>query len=221
MSTKNLARTVIEGGRTSFSRFARRHSHAVERSRSHQIERQLCTSLAPETAYFPARAPVWRDFDDKLSPARRWLRSQVGRPWDKVRADLLARVDTRTTAGRHIVFDHLLLEVEPSRSRFSRNTTFWISPQGILRYEPYNRQGYRELQRARRLPEPEGLLRAWLGERRVLARGARLYWLTPTPNGGFRQHLALSADDALRFRALPPWFRTLFEGAPRALGGRA
>lgn len=219
MSTKNLARTVIEGGRTGFSRFARRHSHAVERRRSHQIEHLLRASLTPESAYFPPLEQAWRDFDDKLGPARRWLRSQVGRPWDKVRSDLLARFDTRTTAGRHIVFDHLLREVEHEASSFSRSHDFWISAHGILRHEPYNRQRYRDLQRARRLPEPEATLREWLGARRVATQGSRLYWLVPTPYDGFRQHHELSDSEAQRFRALPAWFRQLFEGALPASGG--
>lgn len=53
MSTKNLARTVIEGGRDHYSRFFRRHSNAVERTRTHQLERQLCSTLEPEDAYSP------------------------------------------------------------------------------------------------------------------------------------------------------------------------
>ena len=38
MSTKNLARTVIEGGRARYNKFERRHSTAVERSHAHQLE---------------------------------------------------------------------------------------------------------------------------------------------------------------------------------------
>jgi hypothetical protein len=211
VSTKNLSRTVIEGGRRASSRFARRHSHGPERASAHVLLRQLSTGLDPESAVFPGRPQVWKSFSDKLGPARRWLRSQAGRPWDKVRSELFARFDTRTTAGRHIVFDHLLKEVRPSRfdSRLPRE--FWISARGILHY--------RELVRPRpaaaswrRLDEPESVLRQWLGERRVIEQGARLYWLLRTAQGGFRQHHELAPADAARFRALPAWFRVQFEG---------
>ena len=72
-----------------------------------------------------------------------------------------------------------------------------------------------------RLAEPEAELQAWLGSRRVIEHGARLYWLLATPHGGFRQHHGLSEADACRFRALPQWFREGFEGAPSTYGGVA
>lgn len=214
MSTKNLARTVIEGGRHRHSRYFRRHTNAVERTRTHQLERQLCSSQDPESAYFPPRAAAYRGFDDKLGPAKRWLRSQVGRPWDKVRSELFVRFDTRTTAGRHIVFDHLLEEVSPHRFASFQRQEFWISAHGILHYRSYDRKVYARARRAQALPEPEATLCRWLGERRVLEHGARLYWLVPTPHGAFRQHHELNEADARRFRALPAWFRERFEGAP-------
>jgi hypothetical protein len=214
MSTKNLARTVIEGGRDSHSRFLRRHTNAVERTRTHQLERELCSIQDPESAYFPPRAPAYRGFDDKLGPARRWLRSQVGRPWDKVRSDLFLRFDTRTTAGRHIVFDHLLEEVSPKQPQVFGRREFWISPHGLLQFRSFDRKVYARARQARALPEAEGTLCRWLGGRRVVEHGARLYWLVPTRHGGFRQHHELCEGDARRFRGLPAWFRERFQGAP-------
>lgn len=216
MSTKNLARTVIEGGRDGYSRFHRRHSNAVERARSHVIQHQLCLTKDPETAFFPPRQPGYIGFADKLGPALRWLRSQVGRPWDKVQSSLFERFDVRTTAGRHIVFDHLLKEVRPE-ARYRQR--FWISPQGILRYRPYERKRWAASQRRQPLPEPETVLLAWLNGRRVVEHGARSYWLLPTPHGGYRQHQELSEIDAVRFRSLPGWFREQHEGAPATIGG--
>jgi hypothetical protein len=212
MSTKNLGRTVIEGGRHRQNKFARRHSNAVERAHVHQLERALCAHADAESAVFRLRKPVWQEFDDKLGPARRWLRSQVGRPWDKVRSELFARFDTRTTAGRHIVFDHLLEEVRAPEDHFFRTRDFWISPHGILQYRQRKRKQWAAARRTPALPEPEWVLRDWLGARRVIERGERLYWLLATRHGGFRQHLELNEDDDERFRALPRWFRELFSG---------
>ena len=70
MSTKNLARTVIEGGRHRHSSFARRHSNAVERAHTHQLERALCSTKDPETALFPVRDPAWRSRYLAAPPAR-------------------------------------------------------------------------------------------------------------------------------------------------------
>jgi hypothetical protein len=212
MSTKNLARTVIEGGRTDYSRLRRRHTNAADRRRAHQIEHQLCTSLDPAHAYFPPREEAYRSFDDKLGPAHRWLRSQSGRPWDKVRSELFARFDVRTTAGRHVVFDHLLRQVRDLPGDRHRFREFWISPQGLLCHRQWPRKAYRAARRPPALPEPEELLRRWLGDRRVIEHGSRFYWLVPTTRGAFRQHHELDAEEARRFRALPAWFRAAFEG---------
>ncbi len=134
MATKNLARTVIEGGRNYYCSDARRRSHGVARAHSHQLQHALCRGADPEGAVFGDRKPVFRSFYDKLGPARRFLRSQVGRPWNKVRSELFKRFDTRTTAGRHILFDHLLKEVESPPRHFGRRRRLWISAHGILRY---------------------------------------------------------------------------------------
>jgi hypothetical protein len=142
----------------------------------------------------------------------RWLRSQSGRPWDKVRSELFARFDVRTTAGRHIVFDHLLQEVLPRFAWRFRYSKFSISPHGILLYRQSDRKKRAAAWRRAPLPEPEHLLRQWLCRRRVVERGARLYWLELTLHGAFRQTSELSEAEARRFRALPAWFREGFEG---------
>jgi hypothetical protein len=219
MSTKNLARTVIEGGRRRYSRFSRRHENAVERTRTHQVEGLLCRQGDAEEAYFPPRERVYREFDDKLGPALRWLRSQAGRPWDKVRSELFARFDIRTTAGRHIVFDHLLEEVRPRAPWRSHYRKFSISPHGILLFRQHDRKQWAAAWRRAPLPEPEHVLRQWLGRRRVIQHGERLYWLELTPHGAFRQTSELTRAETQRFRVLPAWFREGFEGPITLPGG--
>src|SRR5215468_12384362 len=56
---------------------------------------------AGETKYFP----------DFLSPLRRFLRKNVGRPWDKVYSEMRKHLDDRKVTGRH-VFEHVDMEVE-------------------------------------------------------------------------------------------------------------
>src|SRR6266849_1933101 len=107
MSTKDLARTVIEGGRARVNRSERRYSTAQERTRERSLSAQLVRFTELDDVTYRQRAPVRPNFHDKLRPAERWLASQVGRPWCKARGELFARFDSRTTAGRHILFDHL------------------------------------------------------------------------------------------------------------------
>ncbi len=112
MSTKNLARTVIEGGRRGFNKFERRNSTREERSE----ERAMLTVVRQDPEAYddivtPARRPVRPEFSDKLNPAYEFLDSRVGKSWNKTRAMIAERFDTRTTAGRHVVNDHLLRQV--------------------------------------------------------------------------------------------------------------
>jgi hypothetical protein len=66
-----------------------------------------------------ARAPIarqrqytnWKTFSDLLGPLRRYLRKQVGRPWDKVWSEITQSLDSRSLTGQHI-FDHIRWEVE-------------------------------------------------------------------------------------------------------------
>lgn len=52
----------------------------------------------------------YKYFSDLLGPLRRYLRSNVGRPWDKVYSELCENLDKRKTTGRH-VFEHVETEV--------------------------------------------------------------------------------------------------------------
>lgn len=203
MATKNLARTVIEGGRHPQNVWERRWSNTRERRQERETSALLRDRGDPDAVVYPRRRPVYQGFDDKLSPGFRWLRAQAGRPWNKVRSELFARFDTRTTAGRHIVFDHLLEAVEHAPRRSPRRNDLFVDRHGILQSPPYRRQRHRFWQP---LPEPAQELQAWLGERRVMARDSGLFWLVPTRAGHYRQDKALTPQEVTRFRALPAWY---------------
>ncbi len=208
MSTKNLARTVIEGGRSFFNSWQRRHSHAAARSAEHVVASRARAGDDPDALVWPEPKPVLKEFRDKLSPTEHWLRAQVGRPWWKVRSEIAARFDTRTLAGQHIVFDHLL----PSRWerdgtwRVDRDVRFFVDRHGILRARVPARpsritrgQLYRNELECRRA-------RAFAGGRRIVRRGAHLYWLVPVapyePGGPCRHR---------QDRRLDPHEREVFE----------
>jgi hypothetical protein len=201
MSTKNLSRTVIEGGRHARNGWERRHSNQVLRVRTREHCRDLRQVDALDAASPPVRAVVYRSFDDKLAPALRWLLSQVGQPWNKVREELFKRFDTRTTAGRHIVFCHMLPWVE----REGHAAKLRVDERGMLRKLPERGRRRREVPAP--LPEPRAVLEAWLAERAVEALGSRFYWFDKTKAGFFRQARELDASERARWVALPTWFR--------------
>jgi hypothetical protein len=47
-----------------------------------------------------------KSLNENLAPLRRWLASQVNRPWDKVYSELCANIDRRNTVQAHI-FTHI------------------------------------------------------------------------------------------------------------------
>ena len=47
-----------------------------------------------------------KSLNENLNPLKRWLASQVNRPWDKVYAELCANIDRRSTVQEHI-FAHI------------------------------------------------------------------------------------------------------------------
>src|SRR5262249_43505675 len=154
MSTKNLARTVIEGGRYYANCWFRRRSNKWARAAERSLSSRMTLLDVDDVVYEP-RESVGPCFRDKLAPAERWMRSQVGRPWDKVRGDLMQRFNARTTGGRHIVFDHLIpcVQVADVTARFSRHD-FKVDRYGFLRGITSKRSRHR----LSHLPERESVL---------------------------------------------------------------
>ena len=48
----------------------------------------------------------YRDLNENLAPLRRYLHSQVGRPWSKVFSEICATIDRRSAVQRHI-YQHI------------------------------------------------------------------------------------------------------------------
>jgi hypothetical protein len=194
MSRKNLSRSLIEGGRYSGNKTDRYISNAEERARVRNYIQEV--TLDPENydEYdVEPREHVYKGFKDKLGPMYRWLQSQVGRPWDDVRSEVFQKFDIRTTAGRHIVFDHLLNSVtvgEEPPYRYSSNpddpTTsysdhdYYVDEDGALQKKRYlGRRRYSE-----KVPVWDTKqLANWLNGRIIGQVGNKLFWFVPTGKG--------------------------------------
>lgn len=94
-----------------------------------------------------------KNFTDRLEPFERWLRKQVGRPWDKVYAEFCEVTDARTIRSWHLK-THLdsLVDLGQERSIY-RRFGLYVDEKGVLRYE-----SPRSWKRAQ-LPPPKNIKR--------------------------------------------------------------
>lgn len=142
MSTKNISRSALEGGRASRNKDDRNESHRRERSYTREwlgrakFDSELYDNTDPET-----RPKVDKGFTDKLNPCYRWLASRCGRPWSEVFQEIKTTFDTRKLSAWHIVNQHMITEVHGAGTsadavpRFIgwRHQRFEIDAGGVLR----------------------------------------------------------------------------------------
>lgn len=205
MSTKRLSKTVIEGGRYGRNKFERYQSNAELRAAERDYLKEVLAD--PEAAYedeIPDRQHVYKGFSDKLRPMYRWLDAQVGRLWSEVRSEVFKTFDTRTTAGRHITFDHLLKEVVDTESGFDNHgrmanpdipvehsskthysrwgiSDYYVDTDGILRKPLLDRRAWRRSFRYQKVYDHDyRAAEQWLQNRMVMQEGGKYYWLVPT-----------------------------------------
>lgn len=191
MSTKNLARSAIEGGRTGSNKFDRHHSRAETRAAEKDYLHNVKGDVENWYDYdIEPTKHVYKEFNDKLGPMYHWLSSQVGRLWNDVRSDISKTFDTRTTAGRHIVHDHLLKSVEDhinydygqsyygpeDHTRSYYRHQFYVDINGILREKiviKRERWSYK-------IPQfNTEQIANWLSGRIVGKVGKKLFWFIP------------------------------------------
>jgi hypothetical protein len=199
MSTKNLARSIIEGGRCGHYK-----SEVSERIREERTARRAYLRAAiidPECVDdepAPVRRPVYPCFDDKLGPIYSFLDSRVGRRWDAVRSELFQKFDTRTTPGRHVIFDHLLKDVRESQEPIDKPyAEYFVDEEGRLAKKTRARRRARPWEGQAPRPKKEPTLQevaTWLGPRKVGKLGATLQWFVSAwGRGGIRAYAGREA----------------------------
>jgi hypothetical protein len=177
VSRKNLSRTVIEGGRYFHNQLQRRGSNRAERASTRAwLDRVEVDLDGAEFTAPPPRRPVRKLFYDKLAPAKRWLASQVGRPWDTVYHELRTTFDRKTIAGNHVV-EHMLDWVqrgEVIHHRYGRDRDFIVDAQGILRHGRFYGRSWSRLRK-------DAL--AWAQSRRLVKTHLGWWWFRVTGVG--------------------------------------
>src|SRR3712207_5728586 len=91
-----------------------------------------------------------KELNENLAPLRRYLERQVGRPWNKVYAEIAAKLRTSNTVQQH-VRDHLrdFVAVHPRRQHG------WYSTHPGGRKEPFSRLWHQPLY----VDERDGILK--------------------------------------------------------------
>ena len=110
MATRNLPRTIVEGGRS--------NTYKTDRQTIKNRERREARTYCLKARFDPdftehevdERLPLLtrrgERFADRLAPINRWLEANQGRPWDDVYSDLRRTLDIRTLKNWHYL-DHV------------------------------------------------------------------------------------------------------------------
>lgn len=95
---KDMSKVIVERPR---------HDHAGKRARPGRSQVVLDDDGEPLRAREPMRrADKTKNLNENLAPLKRYLQSQVGRPWDKVYADIAENLRPSSTVQQH-VRDHV------------------------------------------------------------------------------------------------------------------
>lgn len=199
MATKNLARTIVEGGRAQHMRYAEKYYTRSERRRTSDfLRRVMYNHDLWDSEPVPIRKHDYKDFADKTAALNRFLRTHCGRPWDQVWSTLCRNHDSRTLKGWHLVRDHAQRLVERADTHRAKHASFVIDAEGNLR------EGYKGYTRSRWHGTPRPTvgsteIEAWRAGRRVGLRGNTLFWFVRSGRDPFpdslRQDRRLTLDE--------------------------
>ncbi|WNM70250.1 hypothetical protein [Myxococcus phage Mx1] len=98
-----------------------------------------------------------KEFTDLISPLRRYLEKNVGRPWDKVWSEICEGIDSSSTTGRHLR-EHVqwMVELNCEKTRDGvftadgkhvwsysyKHLRFYVDQSGILKVQKWKRPRY-------------------------------------------------------------------------------
>lgn len=106
--SKRLDKDIIEAGRSGGHSCRDKFESRINRGNLQHIHEDM---LVERERMFMDYNRDGRSYQDRLGPLRKYLRSHVGQPWDKVYSKLCRAYDDRTTSGRHLIRDHVDSEV--------------------------------------------------------------------------------------------------------------
>lgn len=186
MSTKDISRSALEGGRANYNKYERNESHRHERSRAKVwLDQVRFDDEFAEDSDPAPRNPVSKGFTDKLNPCYRWLASRCGKPWASVYSELTDKFDTRNLASWHIVNQHMLSDVHGAGTARDGSIglyayhRFFIDDEGILRDR--GKRAWRNQKPEHKGPSKESVLAHAKGRKVLdnLYSGTGKWWALP------------------------------------------
>lgn len=192
MATKDISRSATEGGRHNHNKYRRRQSSRDERTDVRAFVSKTLRAIDPDEVSSPApkRQPVMKEFDDKLNAMKRFLETCVGRPWRLVYSEIREKYDSRTTAGRHILFDHLLSDISGAGQQEMMHkgktySNYYIDRNGILRESPDRSKR----KHCHHISVDWAKVCVWLKGRKLgLVGDNRLFWFVPVNGEAIAQY---------------------------------
>jgi hypothetical protein len=166
-----MKKVVVERPRWGSRQSNRKFSARLKYIPGHDYEEQPRKAYGFESHVIDRGSKYFeKEFTDVLGPLKRFLRKNVGRPWDKVYSELCSGLDRRKVTGLHI-FQHLehfvetnchMIEGQPYSLRYFggyRVRWFYVHPQTGLLCEAPDGPGARKRKRAEALAEEVTFLR--------------------------------------------------------------
>lgn len=111
-----LSRIPLEAGHTNSYKSQKRENAAKSRRIARdKIKHEDYDNIVPVRAHYNSYET--ERHDDKLGGVMRWLRSQVGRPWDKIYSEIRERFSMDTITGWHILSHLKVDDIRDPRER--------------------------------------------------------------------------------------------------------
>lgn len=187
MSTKNLARTVLEGGR--YSSWKHNVNDGVRSERAGARSALRVISRDPEAAddvVVPTREKMCKrgNQTDKLSPVWAFVDSRCGKSWAKVYKEICQKFPVKSLAGYHVVFGHMLKAIKGSGTQehlygYFSFEDYFIDPQGILRKNKKKRWSKNQRKKVKNWDVHKTM--NWLDGHKICKVGDKYYWMDHAP----------------------------------------
>jgi hypothetical protein len=149
-----------------------------------------------------------KTFNEHLGPLRRYINSQVGRPWNKVYSEICAHIDRGNVVQKHILthlFDYVVTNAilidgepcygegpgtlygQPLRESYSYNRWYVCPKSGVLKRAQTRPKRDRRRKRSSAAPEPTFVRVNNRVQCRLIGGVWELVDLAPLPPPGWRQ----------------------------------
>lgn len=196
MSTKDKSKTALEAGTAKVSRYYLRLERKTQRVKRKQICKQITNDVELAEEFFDPKSSVSKCFSDNVSFLQKYLQSKVGEVWDDVRSEIVKEFDSRSIAGKHILYDHILRSVVSSGTGYDKDANFYwdesvkvvnrfrtrdfyVDQNGILQEVKLDTKLLKKIKDMSNTTDHELFeIDSWLRGRMIVQENKQLFWKT-------------------------------------------